>query len=270
VRILITGGEGYIGLNLGTFLTMLGHSVVLYDLQSELDILDLKTLTRYARNCHTMIHLAAIPGVAPCNDNPELAWQINYVGTVNAVLAAKRAGVKKLIVASSAAAKNPYTVYGKTKQAVEKLCETTRLVQAWVLRFSNVYGGFCFTQKKDTVVARFLRAIESGETVTVYCDGNQQRDFIHVWEVCSAIKAVIETKALPGVPLEICTGVTRTIRELVDAIGLNWEYGFKLEPKAVPPDPSMAYHVLGWSARDRMKQDLIRWRNRAKRKRQNG
>lgn len=203
---LVTGGEGYIGRNLMKIL----DNPVSYDIKSDWNILEPEILEDFIYNSDCVYHLAALPGVKQCEENPASAWQMNTEGTFNvARLCAKFK--KPFIVASSfATISETPTVYGFTKQ----ICEAIALhYGGLVARISNVYGGDGFLELKDTVIARLMKG-----TFEDRGHGDQKRDFIHVDEVCRKLKALMEAQVPPtsfkGV-IHVQTAKWTTINELV-------------------------------------------------------
>ena len=182
---LVTGGEGYIGRNLMKVL----EDPISYDIKSDWDILEPELLEEFIEDSDCVYHLAALPGVKQCEENPVSAWQVNTEGTFNVARFCEK-HEKPFVVASSFAviSENP-TVYGFTKSVCEIIAMRYGGLAA---RISNVYGGDGFLELKDTAVARLMKG-----TFEDRGHGEERRDFIHVDEVCKQLKRFMEAQAPP-------------------------------------------------------------------------
>jgi UDP-glucose 4-epimerase len=142
-------------------------------------------------------------------------------------------------------------VYGLTKRLAEKVA--LRHGANVVLRLANVYGGLGYLQKKRSAVSSFVRHWKGGETATIYGDGSNQRDFVHVSDVCNAI--VLAFGAPPGT-YEICTRKYTSIKELADLIGVEYEH---VPPRSVDVDKvpyEKGNDALGWKPKVSLKEGL--------------
>ena len=183
---LITGHCGFIGTRLFDHCYAQG--------------IDLKTgqdVRNYAIPINgTVIHLAALSGIAQCEEDKKAAIETNTVAPYNMM----RLGGFHVIASSAAVHGN--TFYGQTKRMAEILCDG-----AGIARLSNVYGPG--SEQKTSVIASWMRAVKQGKPIVVY-DGNQERDFIYVDDVCSSLLEIAENKRR-GI-YNICTGIpTRLI-----------------------------------------------------------
>ena len=223
MRILITGGAGFIGSNLAHYLLALdGEVMVVDDLSTgsfdnvdpraafrKLDILD----EEFAAVCaefapEVIVHLAAQISVAQGEQDPAFTRRANIEGTRRVVEAAIACDVERIVFASSAAVygmpealplvetapTRPINVYGKTKLAgeelIRELLEPTAIDYA-ILRFANVYGPRQIAEGEGGVVSCFCEALASGMLPTIHGDGTQTRDFIYVADVVQALTWVI-------------------------------------------------------------------------------
>ncbi len=223
MRVLVTGGAGFIGSSLCAVLLDAGCEVgVIDDLSSgsaenlderawfrRLDILDLcveNAVAEFAPD--TIVHLAAQPSVAASFRDPSRDWAVNAEGTATVARAADAAGVRRMLSASSAAVygepsvvplhesspKVPANPYGRSKLAAEGMLADTLCDSATdfaSLRFSNVYGPRQDALGEGGVVAVFCHALASGETPQIFGTGEQTRDFIFVGDIVTAIVAAI-------------------------------------------------------------------------------
>lgn len=240
MKFLITGGSGYIGMNLIKHLQQLDCTYINYDATLGYDIMNEYTLYREMKGCDAVIHLAALPDVSYCEKNIEEAIEINLLGTCNIVTAAKRCMIPVVMI-STFAAKAAHNVYGLTKKLAEKV--VLRVDDNVVLRLANIYGGIGYLQKKRTAISNFVKHKKHDLVATIYGDGSNERDFVHISDVCNAI--VMALGAPTGI-YEVCTKRFTSIKELADMIGV--EYEFK-SPRQVDVDKVPFEHgenTLGW------------------------
>lgn len=178
---MVTGSSGYIGANLVNYLRDKDFEVVEYDIKDRMDILDLDCLTKEMAGCNYVYNCAAISGVKACEKDRQLALKVNIFGAFNVVTTANTFGAKPILFSSQAIYGDSY--YGLLKRTIETLFENI----AVILRLSNVFGGFGFIKKKNTVVKRFC----VDNPIKVY-GGEQTRDFIYIDNVLSICLAAQE------------------------------------------------------------------------------
>jgi nucleoside-diphosphate-sugar epimerase len=225
MNILVTGGAGYVGsgllLRLGeefpeATITSLDnlttgdyryvehlkkdkrYRLLVGDIRKESDLK--KAITSDTR---MIIHLAAMPGVKLCNDQPKNAINTNIYGTHLLLEEAINHNAERFSFTSSAAVYGtpqqqpiseehplePINLYGVTKVSAEQLvngCQITRGLNTTILRLSNLYGISAYTKWK-TVIPRFVWQALNDEPLTIRADGKQQRNFVHVQDVIDAI-----------------------------------------------------------------------------------
>jgi len=219
MKILITGGAGFIGSNLAHYLLALeGDVMVIDDLSTglpqnvdprsgfrRLDILDDEFLVASREyDPDVIVHLAAQSSITIGEEQPEFTEKVNVEGTRRVIQAAKESNIERLVFASSAAVYgdpealplteamplNPDNVYGRTKLEGERLIreelDGTDIDYA-LLRFSNVYGPRQTAEGEGGVVTCFCEALLNGRAPVIYGDGEQTRDFIFVADVVEAI-----------------------------------------------------------------------------------
>jgi len=279
MRILVTGGAGFIGSNLCRVLIAEGvEPVVVDDASGGIDFLpegverhtfavaQLATETALLQSVAAVVHLAAKPSVDFANEHPLEALDANVGDTLRVLLAAAEAGVPRLVSASSnAAAGNivgpvhervlpqPASVYGATKTASEAFCSAVTEsygLDAVSLRFSNAYGPW--SDHKQSAVHLFVRRALAGEPVTIFGDGEQTRDFIYVEDIARCIYLAATREC--GPVLQVGTGVETTVTELVGAIEAAVGSPLRLEhagPRrgdvlASVSDNRLAEEQLGW------------------------
>jgi UDP-glucose 4-epimerase len=240
-RVLVTGGAGFVGATMVRVLLERGYSVtVVDDLSSgrvehieglpldfvERDVTDQRVGAHVAGH-DAVVHLAAQSGVPPSLKDPRRDCEVNVLGTLNLLEAARGLGVGRFVFASSnaplgrqpppateATVALPASPYGASKLAGEAYCLAYH--GSWglatvALRFGNVYGPY--SSHKQSVVARFLRDVLTSGAITVDGDGLQTRDFIYVGDLCRAAVAALESGA-GGEVFQIATGTETSILEL--------------------------------------------------------
>ena len=217
MKVLITGGAGFIGSNLAKRLVDEGHSVVVLDsilrgnkLDKETysrvefikgDVRDQETVVRASKNCDLIFHFAAVLGVDIVADNPVETMDVEVIGTRNVVEAAFLNNVKKIMYASTSgiyghsAIENALTeevlVDPRTSYAMAKRYNEIYLashheekgLNVVSLRFFNVYGK---NQDNRMVVPRFFEQALEGEPITVFGTGDQTRDFTYIDDTVEA------------------------------------------------------------------------------------
>ncbi|MBC7985604.1 MAG: NAD-dependent epimerase/dehydratase family protein [Sphingomonadaceae bacterium] len=244
MRILITGGAGFIG---GTLIARLagrgGHEIVAFDNESlgrREDIADLDcrfvagdirdgdALAAALDGVDAVVHLAADTRVIPSIENPAHNFDANVRGSFTLLEAMRAAGVKRLVSASTGGAivgaadppvseampPAPLSPYGASKLAVEGYCSAYAASYGMAcasLRFSNVYGPRSF--RKGSVVALFIRQMLKRETLTIHGDGSQTRDYVFADDLADGIIAAIDRGA-SGV-FQLGTGVPTALDDLV-------------------------------------------------------
>jgi UDP-N-acetylglucosamine 4-epimerase len=256
---LITGGAGFIGSHLAQALTAQGQAVrVLDNLSSgslnnlraarrgpgefsflEGDIRDPRTCREAVEGVDYVLHQAARSRVQRSLEDPLFTHEVNATGSLNLLWAAKEAGVKRVVAASSSsvygdvepmtAAKtedlppNPMSPYAVSKVAMEQYCKVFYQVyglETVRLRYFNVFGPRQDPQAAyAAVVPRFLFALHSGQTPTVFGDGRQSRDFTYVDNVVAANLAACVSPEAPGMALNVAAGVRHTLLDLLEALG---------------------------------------------------
>ena len=215
MNILLTGSSGFIGTHLAKLLK--SHKVVPYDLKIGLDVRNEKQLIEKIKGCEVVVHLAAFTSVPKSWDNPTEYYDNNVLGTSKVVEASIKAGVKRLIFASSSAIygakENPYAA---SKAMGEGVLQVRKEMQTISLRFFNVYGK---GQNPDNnmVIPTFIKGIKEGK-ISIYGDGEQTRDFIHVSDVCEVLKMAVEADVAPNFPrfvaLDLGTSKSYSVNEL--------------------------------------------------------
>lgn len=245
MRVLITGGCGFVGANLVSVLTRLGGWTIrvldneslgkrehLEDFRGEFvkgDLRDEETVDRCVKDVDAVVHLAADTRVIDSIENPRFNFDVNVAGTLNILEAMRRHRKTKLVNASTGGAiighavgpvnesmvPAPIAPYGAAKLAVEGYCGAYSAcygVTAVSLRFSNVFGPRSF--HKGSVVAAFFKNMLAGRPLTVFGDGTQVRDYVCVRDICAGIVGALN-RDLSG-PIQLGSGRPTELNALID------------------------------------------------------
>ena len=276
MKVLITGGAGFIGTNLAQHLIGLPQITGVriiddlstgfrsnVDLVPEADfiegsILDTSLLEKAVAGMDSVVHLAARPSVPRSIAEPRAAHEVNATGTLNVLEAARRAGELHTIVASSSSvyganptlpkhedlATRPVSPYAASKLAAESY------TMAWhhsyglptlAFRFFNVYGPLqAAGHAYAAAIPTFIDAALSGRPIPLHGDGTQSRDFTFVGTVASVIgRCVLERLTSPQ-PINLAFGSNITLNEVI--AGISAELGHEVEVESLPSRPGDVKH----------------------------
>ena len=237
MRVVVTGGAGFIGSNLVDAQVERGDDIVVVDnfatgkrasVNPKATLLEHDIRERYEAEADVVFHLAAQADVQTSMQRPEYDADVNVVGTVNVLLASPGAQV---IFASSGGAGYgecpvpadedapflPLSPYGIAKKCGEEYLLGWNRIHGTThvpLRFANVYGPRQDAGLEGGVVAIFLERMARGDETTIFGDGGQSRDFVYVDDV---VAAMLATVGRTGGPYNVGTGEGTTIAQLHDA-----------------------------------------------------
>lgn len=249
-NVLVTGGAGFIGSHIVEDLVKLGANVTNLDNFSSGNIKNLKKILpqinlikndirlkeaclQASKNVEVIFHLAALSSVQKSIQNPELCYDININGTLNLLQAATKNKVKHFIFSSSAAIygkqnkpcketdiPKPQSPYAESKLKGEELCRefaNKHNISAISLRYFNVYGK---RQNPNgeyaAVVAKFINDLQKKYPLTIFGNGKQTRDFIHVSEVSKINLKFGTLSSLKGEDFNIASGKSVNLFELIN------------------------------------------------------
>jgi len=279
-KVIVTGGAGFIGSHLVEALVGEGYDVhVIDDLSAgkreqvhpsaTLHIHDIRKFDDIASvftGAKLVFHLAALPRVQPSIIDPRLTNEINHTGTLNVLVAARDAKVRRVVYAASSSAygdqeklpltedmaADPLSPYGLQKYVGELQCRLFSRIyglQTVSLRYFNVYGPRASNEGAYAlVVSRFLAQRQKGEPMTVVPDGTQSRDFTHVRDIVRAnILAARSRNVGAGEAINIGGGKNYTVSEIAEMIGGPTVFVEpRIEPKHTRADITKARELLGW------------------------
>ncbi len=297
MRVLVTGGAGFIGGHSCRMLLERGHEVAAADDLSSgrrqnlpagaaLHTVDVRStrLTDLIERFRpeAVLHLAAQMDVRRSVADPLFDASVNVLGTLNALEASRRAGVRRFVLASSGGAiygeqdvfpateshaRRPSSPYGVSKLCGEEYLEHYARaygISTVSLRYANVYGEAQNPHGEAGVVAIFLNKMLSGAEPVINGDGGQTRDFVHVEDVARINCAALESQE-PGA-LNVGTGRETSVNEIAQVLSLaaGWTQPIPHGP-AKPGeqrrsviDAAAARQRLGWEPRIELQQGLQR------------
>jgi UDP-glucose 4-epimerase len=254
LRVLVTGGAGFIGSHLVDRLVADGYAVrVLDDLSSgklenlsdvlssgrvdfvEGDICDSVVVGECLSGVDVVVHLAALTSVPFSVEHPDLTFDVNVSGTLNMLRFSAKLGVDKFVFASSCAVFGdpqvlpvtedsmvcPISPYAESKLLGERYCfgfGDRRLLRTVILRFFNVYGPRQGLSEYSGVITRFVDRCRRGLPLVVYGDGSQTRDFVSVFDVVEAIVSCVKSGVADGGVFNLGSGVPTSVNELAKAV----------------------------------------------------
>jgi len=297
LKILVTGGAGFIGSNLVDALIGLSHDVVVVDNLSsglrknlnprakfyEIDICDKKLSEVFEREKPEVVnHHAAQIDVRKSGEDPIADAEANIVGSLNVITNCLRFGVKRIIYASSGGAVygdvqylpadeshpiNPISQYGVSKHTVEHylhLYSVTHGLQYVILRYSNVYGPRQNPYGEAGVVAIFAIQMLTGKQPTIFGPGDKTRDYTHVSDIVKANLVALD-KGKNAI-YNIGTGVETSDQEIFDTLaGVLVYKGLPIyapvrkgEVYRIALDCTKARKELGWSPELSLKEGIAK------------
>jgi UDP-glucose 4-epimerase len=273
---LVTGGAGFIGSNIVRQLVARGDRVRVFDNLAtgraenladlpdvELvdgDLRDQNAVRGAVEGTDVVLHQGALPSVPRSVRDPMTSHEVNVTGTLNLLIAARDAGIKRVVCASSSSVygdtptlpkvetmtPNPQSPYAATKMACELYCSVfNRMfgVEAVALRYFNVFGPRQDpTSQYAAVIPLFMTSIARGEPPRIHGDGTQSRDFTFIDNVVQANLRAAEAPGVGGQAFNVACGQRYTINELVDSI--NEILGTDVRPEYGEARPGDVKHSL--------------------------
>ena len=313
--VLVTGGAGFIGSNIADELIDRGYKVVIIDnLSTGLaeninkkakyikgDVRNTKDLDKVFKNrIDVIFHIAGCASTIKSFNDPAADLNTNVGGTINIINYAVKHKVSRLLYASSMTSygvpdsvpvketfsTRPIAYYGITKYAGERYVLATGLredmgfkLNATAFRMFNVYGRRqSLTNPYQGVVSIFIGNVLRGEKVTVFGDGKQSRDYVHISDVANAWIGAIDNKKSFGGVFNLGSGIRVSVNELIDitlkSFGKNRKTNKVIYKPTRPGDQrhmqadiSKAARLLKWKPRIKFEdglQDVISWARETK------
>ncbi|OGL77167.1 hypothetical protein A3J43_00075 [Candidatus Uhrbacteria bacterium RIFCSPHIGHO2_12_FULL_54_23] len=304
MRVLITGGAGFIGAWTGKALRERGDEVIAVDDFSEtiygaslkearakellkgaeivrMNILDAVQFSALVQETRPdfIVHLAAIAGIRYAQKDPHAVMRVNVEGTVAAFEAARAAGVKRVVYASSSSVygtntKTPFqeddpvllpvSHYAASKRACELLAEVYRAtagIASTGIRFFTAYGPW---GRPDMAYFSFTRALFEGKTIALYAEGKAGRDFTSVHDIVRGVCAVIDNPVRECSMLNLGNSHPVTNGTLLSVLETITEKKARVEMKPLPPedvpltyaDIIRAKELFGWEPEIKLEDGL--------------
>src|SRR5438270_5864659 len=276
---LVTGIAGFIGSNIARELIRLGEGVRGFDKFStgkpeniadiedkiefqQLDLADVKGLKEVCCGVDFLLHQAAIPSVPRSVSDPLTSHLANVDGTLSLLLAARDAGVKRVVFAASSSAygdtptlpkredmvPNPISPYAVQKLAGELYMSSFQRVyglETVSLRYFNIFGPWQDPSSQYSgVLARFISAMLAGETCTIYGDGEQSRDFTYIDNAVSAnlLACSAPAERVSGKTFNVATGTRYSLNQTFEMLASTM--GYSKTPRYAEPRSGDVKHSL--------------------------
>lgn len=251
MKYLITGGAGFIGSHIARALLLQGADVCILDNFSsgkrenlhgldvqiiEGDLRDESKVKEAVRGAEIIFHEAAFVSVPESMEKPQECFDVNIAGTSILFEAARKANVKRVVIASSAAVYgdstampliedtplaqlSPYATSKRVDELYADLYTRSLGLEVAALRYFNVYGP---RQRPDSMYAAavpiFIRRMLDSKPITIFGDGGQTRDLVNVRDVVQANLLASQHPAAPGQIFNVCTGVETRLLDLLDIL----------------------------------------------------
>ena len=295
MKILITGGFGYLGEMISKSLSEQGHSIRIFDRREPIQlekyrdyeiqtgsILEKKDLIKACRGIDFVIHLAALDQPS-CGENPEKALEMNGIGTRNVLQAAEQENVKLVIYSSTfhiygvdgkiieRTVPFPRSDYGISKLLGEYYCQQSNL-NSVILRFANAYGLSTSRGGKNLVVNDLCKQAFENQQIVLRSKGLQRRNFVSIDEIVQAISLMLNAP-LEKIRKEIFNvgGFnTVSISELARTISECYQELYGQEARIIIPEDVKEEQVkefeycydkirtLGYSPKAELKEEIIK------------
>ncbi len=278
MRILVTGGNGFVGRHLVKKLAESGHEIAVLDNLSNSqtsapegaqfikgDIRDISDVTRAIKGCEAVFHLAAMTNVRDADEKAD--YEVNFLGAKNVFQAAKKQNAKIIFTSSAAVYGDaaickesmeckPISQYGKSKLKAENLL-AKELPEAFITRAFNIYG-----PGGKSVINTFCRNVPNYKPVKIFGNGMQTRDYVYVQDVADALMLGLEKSGIYNVG----TGYDASLLEVLDIIHsitrAKPEYKFELpnekEIKRSRADMTKTKTEIGWSPKVDLEAGILK------------
>ena len=277
MKILVTGGAGFVGTNLIKKLLKEKHEVVsldnydsgLYENHQDGcnyvkgDVLEIKNLI--TDKFDIIFHLAGLSRIQPSFNQPSLTINVNAIGTERVLSFALKTRSKVIYAGSSSRWNNPYqSPYATSKHLGEELCKMykkTYDIEVEICRFYNVYGPHEIVDGDwAAITGVWRRQIRDGEKITIVGDGEQRRDFTYIGDIVDGLYRVATKNIKHEDAWELGTGNNYSINELAEMFKSKFNCSIKYIPnqkgnyRITKRENDDAKKLLGWKPKDILKQ----------------
>jgi len=296
MKIIVTGGSGFIGSHLCDALSQKNEVIAFDNLSAgrkenlaegkarlvKADILDEAALKNEMKGADIVFHEAAMVSVPLSLQNPESCMKINVQGTANVLKAANDAGVKKVVLAGSAAVygtelkhpakegdaggfKSPYAISKFQMEEWARKYAADGGMRTIVLRYFNVYGTRQDPKSPYSgVISKFIGCVRQGSQIVIFGDGKQTRDFVHVSDVVAANILAMNSKK--SGTYNIASGKTCTLLDVISALerisgkkpSVKFEKAREGDIKDSSADITLAKKELGFAPKVFLEEGLKR------------
>jgi UDP-glucose 4-epimerase len=269
MKILVTGGAGFVGTNLIKRLVSQGHDVVSYDnyntgLKSnhidgvtyvDIDIRNLEYKSEHFMNKFDVVfHLAAIARIQPSFEIPDEYFDTNAMATMKLAKICNQCNIPMIYAGSSShhsgKFKNPYTFSKDIGEEIIKLFQIHYGLRASIARFYNVYGPYHLKQGGYcTLLGTWEHCLETNKSIKIYGDGSKRRDFTHVDDIVDAL-ILIWKKNSWGYEFELGRSKNYSVLDIASMYGItNIEYQPDKPGEAQETlcTDMTAHEILGWN-----------------------
>ena len=274
-NILVTGGVGFIGTNLAKELLKQNNNVISIDnysfgsKENEIDGVkyynyDIEDIDKITESVDICFHLCAMARVQPSFEDPMEYFRVNVQGTTKVMEWAKKNNVKVVYAGSSSKhfdpSDSPYAMYKYLGEEVCKLYKKSYDVNVEIARFYNVYGpGEVMHEKFGNVIGIWKTKVNKGEPLPIVGDGNQRRDFTHVYDIVDGLIKIASSNKKHEDAWELGTGNNYSINELFEMFNKR----FNVKSIIIPDQPGNYKKTLrenddllkklNWQPQDRLR-----------------
>ncbi len=280
MKILVTGGAGFVGTNLVKRLVTNGHEVVVLDDYStgtksnhvkgatyyEDDVKWISSWFSFTEDIDLIYHLAGLSRIQPSFENPSETFDVNTLGTQRVLDFARKKGIKVIYAGSSSKHHDPYqSPYAACKYLGEELCKLYKKTYGMsieICRFYNVYGPHeVIDGDWAAVIGIWRRQIRDNQPITIVGDGEQKRDFTHVHDIVDALLKLNVHDTKPTFDAwELGTGTNYSINQVADMFEKYSGCKRKYIPnqqgnyKETLRESDEAIEFLDWEPQDRLEE----------------
>ena len=276
MKILITGGAGFVGTNLAERLVAEDHLVTVIDDYStgKFDDNHLNgvsyiqdDITHAVGKYDIIFHLAALSRIQPSFDDPDETFRVNVLGTQKILELARYTGAKVVYAGSSSKWHDPHqSPYATTKWLGEEMCKMYRRtynIDTEIARFYNVYGPREIVGPKGgwaAVIGIWRNQVKNGEPLTIVGDGEQRRDFTHVDDIVDGLIKIAFSNEAHDDAWELGTGMNYSVLEVANMFKEKFNSVFNFMPdepgnyRVTLQENSDSQERLGWSPKNQLKK----------------
>jgi UDP-glucose 4-epimerase len=276
MKILVTGGAGFIGTNLIKRLLKEGHQVESLDnydsgleeneqLGCRYHTGDIENINLMDKDFDLIYHLAAVSRIQPSFKNPNETFRVNTIGTQSVVEFARQNNARVVYAGSSSRWHDPHqSPYANYKHLGEEICKMYQKVynvDIKIARFYNVYGPYEIVEGDwAAVIGIWRQQVNRGEKITIVGDGEQRRDFTHVYDIVDGLCKIANTDIKAPDAWELGSGVNYSINEVYQMFKAKFNIGSEYIPEQ-PGNYRITLRenddtlvVLDWNPQDRLKE----------------